>query len=545
LARRAHIFAFLLYAVAALACTWPLATQLYTHLPLGSLRSGTVPLFNVWTLEWNVHSLAHGYRGYWDAPIFYPTRGSFALSETQALTGLGFAALRPFFGSVAGYNLLLLANLVLNAFGARRALRVLGVSPLSATLSGLLALALPFVWKELGVLQLTAVWPLWFAVAELALLSRAVPEAGPPPVATGPRLALCCAATLWTCSYYALFLAVFLLLWAALFLRRELWSPAAQRVALLAAGLLLLLAAAPLLLGQPDLMRGYSRSAETIHDGSGTARAYLRLPRGALGGELLPLMRGVAERRSLSPGLLVSGLALAGAWFARRRLRRRFLIWCGASLALALVLSFGSRWSIGPWKPYELIVERYWPGFGHVRTPYRFAAFVQLFALLFAGLGLDALRSRLGTRRELLLAAVAVLGLLEVVPLGASLTRFPSEATRAPWVSYLAERPGGAVVMIPPALSGKASAYEPTVVAMLQALRHGHPLLNGYSGFFPPSADRLTDTLRRFPDLRSQRLLARAAPRYAVIDKTWLAARNPAPLALVFDDETVAIYRLP
>jgi hypothetical protein len=533
----------LLYAAAALICTWPLAPQLYTHLPLGSLSNGTVPLFNVWTLEWNVHSLARGYRGYWDAPIFYPTRGSFALSETQALTGLVFAVLRPLFGSVAGYNSILLANLVLNAFAARRVLRVLGASPVSATLSGLLALGLPFVWKELGVLQLTALWPLWFALAELALLSRAA-GAGPPPLAAGPRLALCCAATLWTCSYYALFLSVFLLLWAALFVRRELFTPPAQRAALLGSGLLLLAAAAPLALSQPRLMRGYSRSAETIHDGSATARGYVRLPRGALGGELVPFMQGQPGRRSLSPGLVLSGLALLGAWSVRGRLRRKFLIWCGASLALALVLSFGSRWSLGPWQPYASIVERYWPGFAHVRSPYRFAAFVQLFALLFAGFGLEALRLRLRARRDLLVTAATLLALLEVVPFGGSLTRFPSEAMRAPWVTYLAQHPGGALVMIPPADSRRSSAYEPTVVAMLQSLRHGHPLLNGYSGFFPPSADRLAGALRHFPEPRSQHLLARMPVRYAVIDKSWLGTRDLAPLQRVFDGATQVLYRI-
>lgn len=543
------MFAFLLYAVAALACTWPLARELYTHLPLGSLNSATVPLFNVWTLEWNAHSLQHGYRGYWDAPIFYPTRGAFALSESQALTGLGFAALRPWFGSVAGYNLVLLANLVLNAFGARRALRVLGVSPFCATLSGLLALALPFVWKELGVLQLTAFWPLWFALAELALLSRAQPEDAAPPTAAGPRLALCCAATLWTCSYYALFLAVFLLLWAAMFVRRELFAPPVQRLALLGAALLLLIAAAPLALNQPRLMRGYARSAETIHDGSATARSYLRVPLGALVGELLPPLQGVIGRRSLSPGSVVAALALLGAWSVRRdRRRRKFWIWCGASLALALVLSFGSRWWVGSIKPYELIVERYWPGFAHVRTPYRFAAFVQLFVLLFAGLGLQALwhmLARFGARRHMLLTAAALLGVLEVVPLGARLTRFPSEAMRAPWVAWLAQHPGGAVAMLPPSASGKSSDYEQTVVAMLQALRHGHPLLNGYSGFFPASNDQLMFALRRFPDPRRQRLLSHLPLHYAVIDNAWLGTRDPAPLQRVFDGGTQSVYRRP
>ncbi|HKU42190.1 MAG TPA: hypothetical protein VJR89_28725, partial [Polyangiales bacterium] len=261
-----------------------------------------------------------------------------------------------------------------------------------------------------------------------------------------------------------------------------------------------------------------------------------------------PVLAGLPGKRSLAPGVIVSALASYGAWTCRRKLRRRFALWLAVSLCSVLLLSFGSRWSIGGVRPYESIVERYWPGFAHVRSPYRFAALVQLFALVFAALGLDALRERLtAARASLPLMAAASLALLEVVPFGAPLAPFPTQALRAPWLEYLKQNPGGALVMIPPALSGKAAAFEPTTVAMLQSLRHGHPLLNGYSGFFPKQADEL-DGLRQFPSAYSRRLLLRLHPRYAVIDKRWLATRPHAeltPLTLVFDGAEQAVYRVP
>src|SRR5690349_7977848 len=70
-----------LYVTAALLVTWPLARHLTSHLPLGGLDAPTVPWFNLWTLAWNADRLAHGLHGYWDAPIFYPARDTFALSE--------------------------------------------------------------------------------------------------------------------------------------------------------------------------------------------------------------------------------------------------------------------------------------------------------------------------------------------------------------------------------------------------------------------------------------------------------------------------------
>jgi hypothetical protein len=626
-----------LYAVAAVVGTWPLVLRMSTHLPIGLLTNATVPLFNLWTFEWNVQSLSRGYAGYWDAPIFYPTPGTFALSEAQALTSLGFAALTAAVSGVTAYNLVLLITLISNALAARRLMRVLGTSDAVATSIGLLALGLPFVWKELGVVQLTVLWPVWLVLSELAILSgaRAVLAADGGALLPAPsgaaliRLALWCAAIVWTCTYYALFISIFLLLAAALFARRE-FVRAPLRGATLLAILLLLTAAYPLI-AQQRVVGAYARSAKTIYGGSATARAYLRLPGGAVGAHVLPPLAAKPNKRSLYPGTLLVLLAALGAWsrIARSRsspvraaqmaafevhassdftsdaplappppprsgvsesgsnastlgvrsgssgsptspLRRgwtgirrafssppgatRFFLWCGISLVLALVLSFGARWGIGSFRPYEVILERYWPGFGNARSPYRFAAFVHVFALVFAGVGLEVAWRALGRGRAsgrwrgLLLAAAAAAGFLEAVPIEARLERFPLEALGASWVEFLAQHPGGAVAMVPPALTGKAEAFEPTTVAMLQGLRHGHPLLNGYSGFFPATADAYIDALKQFPNPRSKRLLARVPVRYAVVDKAWLGARTAselAPLTRVFDSPSHAIFLVP
>jgi hypothetical protein len=558
------------YVVAAVLATWPLAAHLSSHLPLGSLENATVPFFNLWTFEWNAQALARGYRGYWDAPIFYPTQGTFALSEAQALTGLVFAALTAAVSGVTAYNLLLLATLVLNGLAARLLVRVLGASDGVATATGFLALGASFVWKELGVIQLTMLWPVWLAFSEVASLAgaRGALASGAhcettvcPPhgsAAALARLSLWCAILLWTCTYYALFVAVFLLLAIAMFVRREFFAPPMRRAGLFAA--LLLLAAAYPLLAQQQVVATYTRSTKTIHDGGATARAYTRYPTGALAGRLVPRLAAPPNKRALNPGLLLVLLAAAGVWsqlvrqgLASKLRARRFFVWCGVCLVTALVLSFGARWAIAGVRPYELVVERYVPGFGNARSPYRFAAFVQIFLILFAGAGLEVLRCvtfarRPSRARDLLLMAAVALAFLEVLPLGARLERFPVEALHADWIEFLSENPGGAVAMVPPALSGNAKAFEPTTLAMLQGLRHGHPLLNGYSGFFPAAADAVVDALKKFPDVRSKRLLARVPVRFVVVEKAWLGPRTDdalSPLTRVFDSSTHAIYVVP
>ena len=52
----------------------------------GSSQVATVPLFNLWTIWWNADRLRHGLKDYWDAPIFYPERDTFAFSEPQPTT---------------------------------------------------------------------------------------------------------------------------------------------------------------------------------------------------------------------------------------------------------------------------------------------------------------------------------------------------------------------------------------------------------------------------------------------------------------------------
>jgi hypothetical protein len=63
-----------------------------TRLPIGTEPCRTVPMFNLWTLEWNVQSFNNGTlywsQEYWDAPIFFPAKDSFAMSEAQPILGL-------------------------------------------------------------------------------------------------------------------------------------------------------------------------------------------------------------------------------------------------------------------------------------------------------------------------------------------------------------------------------------------------------------------------------------------------------------------------
>jgi hypothetical protein len=106
----------------------PVLTAPLDFIPVTRGGSATVPLFNAWTILWNVKGIERGFQGWWDAPIFFPERQCFAFSEPMPLT----ACLQPLvriFGSVAlAYNCWLAGNLFLNGVTACWLLRRCGCS---------------------------------------------------------------------------------------------------------------------------------------------------------------------------------------------------------------------------------------------------------------------------------------------------------------------------------------------------------------------------------------------------------------------------------
>ncbi|MEM7349105.1 MAG: hypothetical protein AAF485_33160, partial [Chloroflexota bacterium] len=108
---------FAIFVLWSLVLTYPLIWQLSSHIPQGDEGVGTVPLLNLWTLQWNGDQLMQGYPHYWDAPIFAPIQGAFAFSEPQPLTGLLALPLWLATASPAlGYNGVVWLFLVLNGW---------------------------------------------------------------------------------------------------------------------------------------------------------------------------------------------------------------------------------------------------------------------------------------------------------------------------------------------------------------------------------------------------------------------------------------------
>ncbi len=541
LARFRHLF----YLVGAVGITWPLGLQIGSHLPLGTESVATVPLFNLWSLLWNSNRLQQGLANYWNAPIFFPETGTFALSEPQPLTGLIFSMLLWLIRNpIAAYNLALLLFLTLNAISADWLMRKLGAGVAPAFLTGLLALALPFVGNELGVLQLTPVFPIFFTFGAMWSFANR-------PSWTA---ALCIGG--WSgvafllSGYYGLFLTLFLLLGGLIFVQKShLHGKALLQLGsgVMLAGLILL----PLLPEQARLTADYSRSETTIENNSAELEEYLHLYRRTLGEAWLPWIVEDNGRQRLYPGTSLMVLAFIGLIGGlRKRSKRRWVIFAALGAILAFLFSLGLNLSFGDWQPYRLIKD-YYPGFAQLRSPFRLAVMVQIFLFGLAGFGLSIVWGKRWGRR-LIAVVLVLLVLVEVVPQPGRLYAVPEQAFEAAWIGWLADQPGeGAVLMLPMSQDSGVAAFEPIVIGMLQGLEHGRPLGNGYSGFFPSSYRSLKGGMTHFPDEETIQHLQMTGFSYLIIDQAWWDEEKEQDLSawedvleLVYQDEAKVIYKI-
>ena len=225
-----------LFLALTVAATWPVGHRAGTHIPIGSEPAATVPLLNLWTMWWNVDRIDQGYHDYWDAPIRYPTSGSFALSEPQPATGwIAWPLWHSLPGTAWVYNTLLILYLTLNGWISCQLLKRLRLAWLAAVTGGAMVCLLPLLHQQIGVFQLAALWGVVWTLLAIVRLRRR------PALRHGLHLGVAFAVTYLLCSYYGLFLGMLLLCCSPLLLGRQLltkrfWLAAATAL-LTAAGL--------------------------------------------------------------------------------------------------------------------------------------------------------------------------------------------------------------------------------------------------------------------------------------------------------------------
>jgi hypothetical protein len=220
---------------------------------------------------------------------------------------------------------------------------------------------------------------------------------------------------------------------------------------------------------------------------------------------------GAPELR-LFPGAIAIALAVAAAWHHSRHAALAY-----ALVAIAVIeLSFGPNGVLYAW-----LLENVGAMHG-LRAPARFGIVALCAIALLAALGTQALQARAAAHgprlaRRLAAAVLLLLG-LEYANTGMTLAVVaPDPPPNRNVYTALRSIGPGAVLELPQPLPDQLPGYDPWYAYWSRA--HWHPLINGYSGFYPPDYGETLEHTARFPDRHSIAYLRQLGVKYVVVHR--------------------------
>lgn len=438
------------------------------------------PLLSMWRMAWVPHQLAADPRHLFDANIFYPAPAALTYSDSMILPGLTaapllWAGVHP----AVAYNLLFLSGFVLSGLAMYVLTRALGYGPAAAWVAAIIFGFYPYRLEHYSHLELQMAQ--WMPVALLAIHRV---------LATGRRryalvLALAIAAQWYSSMYYGLFLMFYLAAFGAVLtvLWRPGWRPVGSMVLGVALGMALTV----------PLARAYSASApsrgvrdvSSIEQFSARPSDYLKPTRfSALYGSGGIGLSGREAERALFPGIAPVLLAAVGAAPPLTATRV-------AALAAGIVAFDGSLGFNGHWYPFA---HKALTPFKSVRVPARFAILVGLTLALLSAAGVDRWWHRATSR------PVRV-GLLALMTAALMAEAWPSLDLRPVWRSppalYDTLAPDAVLFEYP--LRPDPEEFATNIPYMYFSTWHWTRMVNGYSGFSPPSYAELARSTAGFP----------------------------------------------
>lgn len=252
---------------------------------------------------------------------------------------------------------------------------------------------------------------------------------------------------------------------------------------------------------------------------------------------------GGGSSTSVFPGV-VAVVLIAVALVDSHQRRDPRLRMALAAAAGCVVMSFA------PMLPFYELMHRAMPLLSMIRAVDRFGHVALLFIAVAAGFGVAALYRRWHQQRWWPALAAALVLVVN------------GEAFRAPigyvWFDgvpaaydVLAEESGAVVAEAPFPMPQQWFLNAPY---MVYSTRHWHPILNGYSGFRPPSYERSYEAMRGFPSDESLLRLFELGVTHVVVhqramnngqpDDRYDPYENVASLRLLKRDEDVLVYKL-
>ena len=508
--------AIALFALLTVVMTWPqarvLSTQATPHQDV---------YFNMWRLEWVAHALRTQPSRLFDANIFYPERDTLALSDAMIVEGLIaspliWTGLPP----VLVHNLLLLAAIALSGAAMFALVRYLTGSRAAAVVAGTVFAFAPYRFEH--VMHMELEWTLWMPLAFLAL--HRLYDTGR--AAFGAALGACIALQMLSSIYYGIFLAALVPLAALLLLPRDRSAPIERLVGPLAVAAII---AVPVIgLYSRPYMRVHARTgdrpASEVNEFSAVPASYLAAtPNNRLyANDRRREPRSAGPERRLFPGTIALVLAASGLLLVVPSRR---------SIVYLLLLLAAFETSLGFSGYSYTALYKYVPPFRSLRALSRLGVFVLMFVAVLAAYGYRVLvagRSRLARHAILVLVVLALMAEYRVTLALTSYPNSPPEVYR-----IVAAQPRGVLLEFPVPRVDALPGDDPRYAYM--STFHWFPLVNGYSGVYPPSYLSRLERLRDFPRGASLQELHAAGVQYVIVHRAAYSAAELSQIRIQLD----------
>jgi hypothetical protein len=518
------------------------------------------PTFQAWTLAWDVRALEKNPFNLFNANIYFDNPYTLAYSDHQLMTAVMAWPLVAATGNpIQAQNLMLIFNLFLCAVGAYLLANRLTHNRAAAFVAGMVFAFAPPRLAHIWHLQLSAAG--WIPLC-LLFLHKYSEEGGWKNAALAGLFLVVQTLATW---YYGLILSVAIIVFLVVRLvmyRKAVtlrWVLTLVIVFALAAGLITPFAIPYLKVHAKD--PGFVRSVSEVDMFSADVRDFAIAPEenllwgGATAGlRKTTVKRGGPTERTLFPGLLPLVLGIAGAvvLFARGKGRERFyvrfyvaLAAVGALMCLGTRLYFFGHSANIP-MPYDIFYYLF-PGSRVMRVPARFIILVLLALAVLSAFAVNALLGWLATRKKPVLGALALLAIVallvvDLMSVSLEMTRVPLKDEFPPVYTWLQQQAGEA-----PTAELPLARYDPkTYRAGLQyettwqareaprtyySTLHWKKLLNGYSGYIPPSYYEGVKATAGFPSKESIAWLKANGVKYVIVHASLM---NPVTLQKVF-----------
>jgi len=488
----------LLYSALTAVMTYPQVTRMSDTV---AINDGD-PLFSTWRLAWIAHQVPRDPAHLFNANIFYPERLTLAFSDSMLVPGL-MAAPLLWLGvpQLVVYNIMLLSSFALSGATMFLLVRSLTRNSGAAFVAGFIFAFLPYRFMHYSHLELQVSH--WMPLC-LWALHRTIRHGR---LSDGLLTGLFFALQSMSSWYYGIFLATFLIPIAAALLvgdggRRLRASLRALTAGGVLAAVLVLPAAAPYFSARESVGE---RPVEEIKFYSATPQNYLAAhPQNVLYGKATHRLGG--QERELFLGFFVPVLALIGLWPRLSAPRIAYAL----GLVLAFDLSLGLNGLLYPW------LHAYALPYRGLRVPARMAMIVGLGLAVLAGYGVARVCRSPGRRR----ASAALVAIFTVV-VAAEYYSVPElkRVIRVPPLVYdHISAPAGASagpVLLELPLVAPDILFEP--IYMYFSTFHWFKLANGYSGFSPPSYQRLIEAAANLPAPAALEELKRRSVTHVVV----------------------------